>query len=436
MKTPSLPRFRRSVFPAAMAVLLILFPRPLHADVVIAWNEMLLHISATAPADFDPLAEARVYAMVHLAMAEAIEAAGDSQSGPATALTASRAAAVAAAQDILSALLPRGRSGYAALADRILGTMPDGADKSRGLAVGRETATRWVRGRGGDGWMAADPRQGADDAGHIPPDTADAALVRGEAPPPTPWMRAVPFQLKSVGQFAPPEVRTVDRAGQVINESWVRDSTVFDGFSADKVMRETDAQRPFAAWNRVARLVAGERNLDLREEARLLATLNTALADATLAAQHWGRTLASWRVVAAERWDVVRGEPPQSTDVIAMIDGLSAEPVRRSTQLVLIPPTPDFPSVAATQAGAAQAALVTYFRSDDVSFAWPQSAAGSDRESPGTDRRFPRISAAARERAFQASLDGRHSREACLSGYTLGLEIGRYGSRRAWVKGR
>ncbi len=417
-----------------MGVVLLLLVPPLRADVVLAWNELLLRGSATAPDRSDPLAEARVYAMMHRAMADAVDAAGGVRNGSSSDLAAPRAAVVGAAHEVLSALRPGGRSGYAALADRLLSMIPDGVEKTRGLAMGRETAARMVSDRARDGWVPHEFDQTADGLGRIPVDTAETALARGDAPPPTPWVRAVPFRLKSVAQFAPREVRTVDRTGQVTNEVWGRAARAFEGLSPATVSISLDAAGPFVAWNHVARRAASERNLDLRDQARLLAALNVALADATIAALHWRRTLASWRVVVTERWDAVRGEPPQSTDVLAAIDGLTVEPVRRDTQFVLIPPTPDFPSVAATQAGAAQAALVAHFRSDDVAFTWPHDDAGVERESPAAGRRFTRISTAARERALLASLDGRHSREACLSGYVLGLEIGRYCSRGGEVE--
>jgi hypothetical protein len=148
-----------------------------------------------------------------------------------------------------------------------------------------------------------------------------------------------------------------------------------------------------------------------------------ALADAIVAAEHWRFTLGSWRAMDAVIWGEVGAQEARATDVVANVDlGVYSTLVRQEFQRVVVPPMPEYPSVAATIAGAAQAALEVGCKTDRVSFAL---ASG-----PLT-RNYTRFSDAARESTFVATLDGRHGREACLSGYYLGKEVGRYVAKRA-----
>jgi hypothetical protein len=108
--------------------------------------------------------------------------------------------------------------------------------------------------------------------------------------------------------------------------------------------------------------------------------------------------------------------------------------VRSDILRVLIPPTPNFPSVDAAVAGAAQAVLTRFFKTDQIAFTLPKGTAhAGDSSAPRT---FVSISAAARECAYVASLDGRHLREACIAGYSLGTSVGSYVGKRQVARRR
>ena len=78
----------------------------LRADVVFAWNELLLHFAGNTTAPLPPHLEIRVFAMAHLAMNDAITAATTPGANAENQVAAQRAAAVTAAHDILVHLLP------------------------------------------------------------------------------------------------------------------------------------------------------------------------------------------------------------------------------------------------------------------------------------------------------------------------------------------
>lgn len=388
------------------------------ADAVFAWNEALLHVTSVPSATRPLLLDARALAMMHLAVASAVDAVADpdvvrSRDGR-------RAATVAAARDVLVALLPERTTLFERLAERHLSAIPEGEARVRGLAAGADAAARVLRWRADDGWVQS--------AFAIPLPVAEAERADEASDPavavPSPWRSLRPFALAKADQFPVAEVRVVRSNGEIFADPSVIDSRLFEGVDRQAAVaaRETVwAQSPLVAWNRVARQAAAERMTDLPAQARLLAALNMALADAILAARQAQHEVGSWRSVITEVWLPVDERLALSTDLIARVDdGLRQEAVRLEYGRVLVPPVRNYPAVTATVAGAAQAVLARQLPGAPSSVTLP-AASGA--------RIYPDAAAAAREQAFLCSLDGAHSREACVAGYRLGAEVGRWASR-------
>jgi len=391
---------------------------PVRADAVFSWNEAMLHVAA-ATAGTQPLhLEARSCAMAHLAMTDALERLGALE--PDAELPARRAAVLTAAHAVLVAQFPAGRTLFDALAERQLAGLPAGAGRDRGVAAGRAAAQRVLEQRAHDGWeQVGSAASAADRAG-----AAGRAAQQGESAP-SPWRDVRMFALSSAEQFAVAEIRTVRASGEIHVDPTLLDARLFDGVDRAAALAARDgfwAQSPVVAWNRIARQACVQRATDLRDQARLLAALNVALADAIVSARHARHVVGSWRTVPTEIWRPVEAGSALSGDVLARIDdGERFEHVRLEHGRMLIPPTGDYPAVTATVAGAAQAVLTAYFQGDTTGFNLPGKTSA---------RTFPGFAAAAREQAFVASLDGVHSRESCVAGYRLGAEIGRFAGRR------
>jgi hypothetical protein len=420
---------------AALLIFVLAGVSPVDGDVVFAWNELLLHLTTRSADPVAPHLESRRFAIAHVAMDEAAAAAvGIGKTRDAT-LFAQRAAIVSAAQAVLAQLLPADTVTIDAVAGRHLAAVPEGVEKVRGIETGRAKAKQVLARRGQDRWvemMLFNPPFGPR------PDASEAtalALTRGETVPPSPWLQPTPFALKAADQFPVREVRTINRGGEVYVDYALQSSRLFAGVdqaAAFQSAADTWSQRPVVVWNRIARQICAMRPVNLAEQARLLAMLNAALADATISTLHWRHTLGSWRCIVADMVEPLNGMPPASTDVI--LRGSTAhgtELVRLETQRILIPPTPNYPSFTATSAGAAEAVLARFLKNDQLEFALP---AGVGQTMPPREARAPRtftsVSAAARECAFVSSLDGRHTREACIAGYSLGVAIGGYVSKK------
>jgi len=121
-------------------------------DIIVEWNAQL---EATIPASAGPTLP-RYYAMLHIAMFDAvnaIEGGYRSYTGniPAARNASTDAAAAQAAHDVLVALIPAQTSAFdAALASRMAKIGP--VRRDLGAQVGREAARRILERRADDGW--------------------------------------------------------------------------------------------------------------------------------------------------------------------------------------------------------------------------------------------------------------------------------------------
>jgi hypothetical protein len=213
---------------------------------VLHWNAVLgdAAIAACLAPTANPLAEARLYAMTHIAIHDALNAIDPRFASYSADLfappRASVDAAVAAASRTVimsvfselrdSVTAPCGARG-AAFVEREYVTavahIPAGAAREEGLAIGRRAGVAVIENRRGD--------QAADPLGH-------PGLPHGLARP-----------------FGSTPATTTPYATARAELSWLQSAT--------------------ASWNRLARTTSIRRHLDLWQQARFLALLNIALAD-------------------------------------------------------------------------------------------------------------------------------------------------------------
>jgi hypothetical protein len=384
-----------------------------------------------------PHLEARAFAMAHLAMDEAVAAASAIAANEHDRIVAQRAAVIAAAQAVLEHVFPSARPAISALANRHLAAIQNSSAKARGTEVGRAVAERVLNWRQHDRWVEITVFNPP--VGPVPDasETTATALAQGGGLKPSPWLQLVPFALKTPRQFGVREVRTINRGGTLVTDPGLRSSRLFKAVDEGAALKSREqfwAQRPLIAWNRIARQLSATRIMDLPQQARMLAVLNAALADATVSSLHWRHTLGSWRMVVADMLQPAHETSATTTDVFVTVDnGYETERMRVQTQRILIPPTSNYPSLIATSAGAAQAVLAHFFETDRIEFTLPEFTPAALASNAPAPRTFSSVSAAARENAFVASLDGRHSRESCIAGFALGTSIGGYISKRPIV---
>jgi hypothetical protein len=405
---------------------------------VFAWNEAMLQFSTSAAGRLRPHLEARAYAIAHLAMQEALRSLpAQPNDTPESVLAAQRVAVVVAAHEVLVSLLPMGRSTFDLLKERHLAAIPAGKDREVGSLSGRAAAARALQARESDGWNGLAWFEAAPDVSG----QAAAAALRGDPAPVSPWLKARPFGLKSARQIEVRELRAVKSNGEIVLDPQLQYPRLFEGLDAGEAQAARAgfwAASPLVAWNRVARQATVGRVIDLPAQASLLAALNVALADATLSAAHWRHEIGSWRSVSSAAWVEVAEPDVRPTDVVARIDqGLFDRLVRQEEQRIVIRPTPNYPALAPALAGAAKSTLERWFGSDAVAFTVPLTPPGNGtRPEAMPPRTFGSFSAAARECALAATLDGSTTRESSIAGYLHGHAVGKYLARSSAVARR
>jgi hypothetical protein len=348
------------------------------ADVVYEWNRI---VQSVAP-------NWRPYAMMHVAMFDAVNSVADVYTPfrvliPGGRGASQQVAAAQAAHDVLSALFPAQQPTFGAALTRSMVGIPRGLAE-QGKAIGSQVAQEVLRWRQNDGWPAT-----------IAPDT-DYPL-----PPFTFYRNAMPFALLSSTQFLPPSPPAIT------SERYARDFNETKALGAVNSTTRTPAQTLLAQivhglnaspstviWNNVAAGVARSRAFSLIDAARLFALLNVSWNDGIQTSMTSKFVYNMWRPVTAIR----RADED-------MNDATVADP----NWLPLLP-TPPYPAYAGNMACLSHAsarALSLVFERDDIplSVTWSRTM-----DLPSETLQFTGFSNLAEQMAMSRVYGGIHFR--------------------------
>ena len=384
--------------------------RPNAAEVVRVW-----HLVALAqPAN--PIRQARVLAMMHAAMHDAVNGAVPKYERYASSITDRRAnaaaAAAAAAHRVLTALFPANAAALdAALADS-LADIRDGDAEDAGVSLGAAVGQFIVNIRSNDGMDVPDPFTPVSGPGVWEP-TPPAFIPAVE-----PQMQNVtPFTIRSRDQFG------IDPPPDLSSDEYARDFNEVKAVGQDvSAVRDAD-QTHYAhfwfesspvTWSRIAAIYTARRHASLHDTARLFALLNMAMADGFIAGFYWKRTYAFWRPVTAIRKADTDGNPETIADA-------AWNPFRPT------PASADYPSTHSVLGAAAARILQNVTGSDRFTFCLTTSTALP----AGSERCYRGFSEAALENADSRVLVGIHFRFATRAGLKLGSRIGRFAARHS-----
>jgi hypothetical protein len=426
MKNPA-----ASALMAALAAVLAA-PGAAAAGVVSDWNARAGTAARTAciaPAN-NPLHEARMYAITHLAMHDALNAI-ERRSRPyafdaiAPSDASPEAAVAAAARDALVALLSEigfpfppqcaddGIAYVEAEYAAALGGIPDGPAKDAGLLAGQAAAAAILLRRAGDnaGTTLLDfayPQGTAPGEYRFTPGQTFAFAPR--------WGEVTPFVLQTASQYSASKPYRIDSPQYTADYEEVRLYGSLTGSlrTADQTeIAHFWVESSPLLWNRVARGVADSEGLDDWEQARLFGLLNMALADGYVATFENKYRYNFWRPVTAIQLGDDDGNPETAGNP-------DWEP------LVPTPPIPDHDSGHAVQGGAAATVLALVLGSDAIPFSTCSLTLPADTcDDPSPKlRHFSSFSAAAAENAVSRILVGFHFRHAVEAGAEHGRKIG------------
>lgn len=384
--------------------------KKLPGDVVVEWNEHAYFAFGGTEYQHSLMAS-RVNAMVHLAMHDAVNAvypvyASYKFTGKDTGADPIVAAA-SAAYTVLLHELPAKKHFLDSCLDVTLQEVNNGEKKDRGLQLGKLAAQAIIQDRLNDG-SAFDPIT------TIPVSTVPG--VYQAVPPFTfqfapQWENLKLFGLQSKSQFRPgphPAIGSAEYAaafnevkavGHLNSTTRTNDETAYARFWYE--FSE-------AGWNRIARVVTHDKELNLFEAARLFALVDMAMADAYTAGWDAKNHYNFWRPFTAIRAAANDGNEATGVDA-------TWEP------LMPTPPVQDYPSTHSAL-GAAAAAVMARLLGDNTSFVFHSPTAFP----AFTQRGYTSFSSAAHQNAESRIKAGIHFRFACEAGFELGDNVGKW----------
>jgi hypothetical protein len=401
-------------FTSALALLFIIvgLSSAASADEVTDWNRIAQQ--ALLNANTSPIVTTRSLAIVQVSVFDAVngierryEPIHMDMDAPRGA--SRRAAAVQAAYASLVRLFPTQQAFLDAERTASLNTIASGraAENSesiaRGLEWGQTVADNIFDWRSMDGITPPPPPfLGGMGVGEWRP--TPGAFLSGALPQ---WAHMIPRAIAAPEQFrpaGPPAVTSAQYAADY-NEVAAIGSINSPTRTSDQteIARFWNGNSP-ALWNRAALLASEQRHFTISQNARLLALLDVAMADAAISCWDAKYYYRFWRPVTAIRLGSTDGNPDTTEDA-------------GWTPLLVTPNFPEYPSAHATISPAAAAVLVSFF-DDDVELTLTSET------TPGVAREYHSFTQAAQE-AFDARIyGGIHFRTACLDGRAEGNQVG------------
>jgi hypothetical protein len=320
-----------------------------------------------------------------------------------------RASAVQAAYASLVKLYPSQQSTFdqnraASLAT--IGAAANSESIAKGIAWGQSVADAIWTWRSTDGFSPPPaPFLGGSAVGEWRP--TPPAFLPGAGPQfayMTPWAILSPSQFRPVG---PPALDS-DRYAADFLETKSMGSFSSSLRTADQTLASLfwNASTASYYWDHIAVSLAARRHATLLENARVLALLNIAMADAAIACWEAKYHYVFWRPVTAIP--------------LAGTDGNSATAPERSwSPLFATPAHPEYPSGHSTVSGAAATVLAEQF-GQSTSF-----TVNSD-VMLAVERSFPNFEAALSEIKDARVFAGIHFRSACDDGQAIGVAVAQY----------
>jgi len=408
-------RSRRLALAAFFAIAMFTSPAGTAGEVdnaVLEWNGIATKAFLPTQGS-DPLNQSRIYAMLHAAIHDALNAIRQQYEFytpglPTSPNAAAEAAVAAAAHGVLMRLIPDQQALIHAAYLRALSAIPDGSAEQQGVLLGEMAATMILARRADDGAAEAFsrpyvPSGQPGDYTFTPPFDAPplGPLVFG-----TGWGDVTPFAVNPTGFHLPGPLQ-LRSAAYAHDLAYVKaiggmDSTIRTAEQSE-IARFWYEDSPIG-WNRIANTVVAQEGASLWDSARILALMNFAMADGFI-------------VGFASKFDARFWRPVTAIHDAAADGNRFTMPDENWSSYLTTPPVPDYPSTHTVLGAAAARVLVEAF-GDRVAFSTTSVT------EPGVTRSFVSLSTAAMENGWSRIYAGIHFVRAVEHGYLLGTKIG------------
>jgi hypothetical protein len=326
----------------------------IRADAVSDWNEITVNTTLVPPGRPGP-SNVLDIATVQLAVYDAVQAierdykpyCGEIQGASGS----PEAAAAKAAHDVLVNRFPAQTAALDTIfADYLTAHQISILDA--GIPVGATAAACVINMRANDGSFPVGYPAfiGGTDVGVWRPTTPNTSMA-------SPWLAFVkPFTLKTQSQYRPgppPELTSMEYT-RAYNE--VKSLGAATG--SDRTPEQTDLANFWnlnyqLVWNRVARNLANEQGTSISETSRLLALVDSAMADAAIVSWDSKMAYVFWRPVTAIR----NGDADNNSRTAADANW---------TPMIGTPPYPDYTSGANNLSAAAARAMQLFFETNEM----------------------------------------------------------------------
>ena len=365
------------------------------AEVIIEWNQLLQsNIPPTAG-----LFSFRYYAMMHIAMFDAVNSVEQDYKRYHVLVKANRAAspeaaAAQAAHDVLVALIPAAEATFDDALESRLEALPRWR-AGRGVVVGKKVARAILTWRTGDGAELPNlPYQPPALPGLWQPAAA------GQVAAGVGFANVEPFGLLTPTQYLPdpppflnsPEYATDFEAVKEIGSASSTTRSADQTLLALLIAGSGYSPGPFALWSNVAREVARSQHLSLIQTARLFALVNASMNDGLQTSHSSKYVYSLWRPITA----IQRADEDLN-------DATLADPAW--TPLLGTPPYPSHSSNATCIAASAAGSLARIFRTDAIPFDVTWTGTGGN---PDVTRSYSSFSQLAEEEALSRVYGGIH----------------------------
>jgi hypothetical protein len=391
---------------------------PVRADEVLDWNEIADNTSVVAG---PPPVRARITAMAQIAVHDALNSIHPRYESytnvPLAPAGASPGAAVAAAAYAVLVQTVPSQAGplLTAYNSKIAGLGPCPAEYptciTAGVMAGEAAANAILALRAGDGSAPPDP------AYTLPPGPGVYQPTPNHSPPSevppqfARWATMLPFVMYTGSQFRahPSAIFQLNSAAYAHDFDEVKRVGHVDAeANGDRTPDQSEIARFWPAgganFNAVTRVIVAGRGLDLWEHARLLALVNIAMSDSTVAVFDTKYAYNFWRPVTAIRAAATDGNPATAPDPAWL-------------SYLVTPPYPDYTCGLTTNTGAAFEVLRRFFGRDRIAYTF--TAAGATRS-------YSSLSEAAAEAVDARVFGGMHFRTGCAVGVQQGEQVGRF----------
>jgi hypothetical protein len=417
-------------------------------EMVLAWNQAAIDVvNMTFPAIPQPIApfgESRYYAMVNIAMHDALNNivpkykryalldARDKDADPDAAVTQAAYDVIVAFYDHLNPPVfttPQAAKDHIAnLFQQSMSSIQAGEAKTKGIALGHACAQAILAKRTNDGianvmFPVAEGTQPGQYRFTFPfngpPFNTPPFSGLYDSPG---WGNVTPFGLTSGSQFRPGPPDPINSDAYLTDFNEVKSLGRYN--SLTRTADQTEIAKFWVesspqGWNRIARNIVASKNMGAWQVARLFALLQMSEADSYIGCLEAKKYYFYWRPVTAIHLAATDGNPNTTADPDWEVVGWNpaGPPDMRYWPT---PPVPDYSSGHSCAGGAAAELIKDFFNNDNIGFSTTSNSL------PSVTRNFSGLSAAARENALSRIYIGYHFRKACIEGEAQGKNIGKW----------